>query len=350
MMNARTRAGSAIAGLAPLACLCLLASLPAVALAQPAAVVDPLEVDFGQMDQFEARSSSFTIRNTGDAPLHITGIEATCGCTATKPSVDILAPGRSTEVPFTFNSEKFRGPQLKLVKVHTDDPSHGTIDFKIRADVHAAILVSPVSEILKLRKFLPGEAPFDTIGFAAADGAPLRLEAVDYDQDLFELKILDDPSGEASQKVAVIGVRPPQPIGYIREIVSFETNVEKRPNVNIEVRGMVVAPVSIEPEQVNLRYLKRKEVVTQAFKVNIRRGTDLSVTGAEIDLPGFEVTAVKPRPEFNTVTVIIEGTPVATSDERAVASRGRMKGTLRIFTDHPEFRELNASVTYLLKL
>ncbi|MBU0742893.1 DUF1573 domain-containing protein [bacterium] len=351
MKNARMTANRTTAGLALLFCLHLLATAPpVVAQGQPSISIEPLELDFGKMEQFEAASAGLIIRNIGDAPLHLGEIETTCGCTAATPPIDILAPGQSTEVTITFNSQKFQGEQIKYVKVHSSDPFHSLIDVAIRADVHAALAIMPPTDIITFRKLPVGVTQAETLSFSTEDVAVLTIEPARFRPELFDVTIEDAASGDPREKTVVIAVRPDAPLGTFREIVSFDTNVPKRTSVNIEVGGAVVAPVVLDPEQVNLRYLQRNEVVSHIFTVRIQRGFDIGVTGAEIDLPGFKVKDIQPNPAINAVAVTIEGTPLPISDERAVSARGRMKGMLRVFTDHPDYPELSASVMYLLKL
>ncbi len=351
MKNARINATKTIAGVALSVCLHLLVVAPTVvAQGQPAISIEPMELDFGMMEQFQAESANITISNIGDAPLHLGEIEATCGCTAATPPVEMLAPGESTEVTITFNSQKYRDEQLKYVKVHSDDPFQSVIDIVIRADIHVALTVTPSTETIAFQALPVGVTQDGFVSFAADGVETLSIQPVRFSEDLFDVSIIDAESGDPREKVAMISVRPDAPLGSFREIVSFETNVPQRPSLNIEMSGGVVAPVALDPEQLNMRYLKRNEVVSRTIKVKIQSGFDIDVTGAEIDLPGFAVKEIAPDPELNLFFVTIEGTPLPISDERAVSAKGRMKGTLRISTNHPDYPELSASVMYLLKL
>jgi len=339
------------AGLALATGLCLLAAAtPAAAQGQPRIVVAPASFDFGKMEQFQAETATLTIRNEGDTPLRLDEIEVTCGCTAAELTVASLEPGQSTEVTITYNSENFQGEQIKYIKVHSNDPFHGILDIAIRAEIRAALLITPGKEVLIFRRRPAGEVLTKSFTVFSEDVSELSFAPVRYRAELFDVTVDDGPTGDPREKTVAIILRADAPLGGFREIVSFETNVPIRPTVNFEVGGEVVAPVTIEPEKVNLRYLKRNETVSHTFKVKIQQDYDIEVTGAELDLPGFEVTGVDHRPEFGYYEVRIEGSPVPISDDRAKAARGRMKGTLRVLTSDPDYPELSASVMYLLKL
>ncbi|MBC8426082.1 DUF1573 domain-containing protein [bacterium] len=351
MKNARVSVVRTGAALALATCLCLLATTPpAAAQGQPRIVVEPMSLDFGKMEQFQAETASLVIRNEGDGTLHLGEIEVTCGCTAASPAVKTLAPGASTEVTITFNSENFQGEQIKYIKVNSNDPFHGIVDVAIRSDVRAALAITPPDEILIFRRRPTGERLTKTFTVSTEDVAELSFAPVRYRAELFEVTVSNAASGDPREKFVEIALRADAPLGSFREIVSFESNVPIRPTVNFEVGGEVVAPVVLDPASENLRYLKRNETASRIFKVKVQQGYHIKVTKAEIDLPGFKVTGIDPHPELNYFEVKIEGSPLPISDERAVSAKGRMKGTLRVFTDHPDYPELSASVMYLLKL
>lgn len=62
------------------------------------------EHDFGEIEARKNVETVFTYKNTGDAPLVITGIRSSCGCTIPEDwSKEPLAPGDSGEFTVKFN-------------------------------------------------------------------------------------------------------------------------------------------------------------------------------------------------------------------------------------------------------
>jgi hypothetical protein len=60
--------------------------------------------DFGKIRQGEPVSTTFTFTNTTDAPLVLTEVKGSCGCTATDYTKEALAPGKSGYVKATYNA------------------------------------------------------------------------------------------------------------------------------------------------------------------------------------------------------------------------------------------------------
>lgn len=74
--------------------------------------------DFGDLNQGEKVETTFKFTNTGTAPLIITNVEVTCGCTTPKGwPRDPIPPGGKGELTIAFNSVGKYGRQNKVVKV-----------------------------------------------------------------------------------------------------------------------------------------------------------------------------------------------------------------------------------------
>lgn len=62
------------------------------------------EHDFGKIESRQPQETVFSYKNTGDAPLVITNIKSSCGCTIPKDwSREPLAPGETGQFTVKFN-------------------------------------------------------------------------------------------------------------------------------------------------------------------------------------------------------------------------------------------------------
>jgi len=77
---------------------------------------DP-EHDFGEMSLGSSVDFSFKFKNTGESPLIIQSVKASCGCTVLKDwPKEAIMPGESAEIPIVFTS-KYPGEQKKYVSI-----------------------------------------------------------------------------------------------------------------------------------------------------------------------------------------------------------------------------------------
>lgn len=99
-----------------IALLALLALGMQVAVAQTISV--PSEThDFGMIKEGEEAKHDFVLTNTGDKPLIISNVQASCGCTTPSWTKEPIMPGKSGKVSAVFNSAGRPGPVFKTITV-----------------------------------------------------------------------------------------------------------------------------------------------------------------------------------------------------------------------------------------
>ena len=91
--------------------------------------------DFGQVSNTEPLTHVFVVANVGNAPLEITEVKPSCGCTTAGEWDRQVAPGKTGIIPIVFNPSKFTGPIAKLVTVSCNDPETPVQKLLIRADI-----------------------------------------------------------------------------------------------------------------------------------------------------------------------------------------------------------------------
>lgn len=75
------------------------------------------EYKFGDLQQGEKVEHVFAFKNTGTAPLLLSDVQTTCGCTASEWPREPIAPGKSAQIKVTFNSTGKMGVQNKVVTI-----------------------------------------------------------------------------------------------------------------------------------------------------------------------------------------------------------------------------------------
>src|SRR5512134_4022846 len=78
--------------------------------AQPRLELSATEWNFGTVWQGEDQTCKITVTNAGNAPLQITGVKTSCGCTAAHKPKETLSPGESDTLEIVYNAKKKVGP------------------------------------------------------------------------------------------------------------------------------------------------------------------------------------------------------------------------------------------------
>ncbi len=95
---------------------------------------DKTEHDFGRLLQGEMVSYTFKFTNTGNAPLVISAVNRSCGCTASEYTKAPIAPGESGHIKLTYDSNGHNGIQNKTVTVVTNTNPAATM-LRIKAEI-----------------------------------------------------------------------------------------------------------------------------------------------------------------------------------------------------------------------
>lgn len=138
--------------------LCAFFALNIAGFAQVGAKIEFLNkdntVDFGTVSkETDSGIRTFEFRNTGDAPLIITNVQSTCGCTVpTKPTEPIL-PGMTGKIDVKYNMNP--GPIRKTITVESNavNVEGGRIGLKIKGEV----IVKQEVNLLEKKKALPSQ-------------------------------------------------------------------------------------------------------------------------------------------------------------------------------------------------
>lgn len=96
-------------------------------------------VDYGNIEKGADGLRVFEFTNTGSAPLIISKVNSTCGCTIPKTPKDPILPGKTGEIQVKYDTNRV-GPIRKAITVisNADTP---TVVLKIKGDVKDAVVV-----------------------------------------------------------------------------------------------------------------------------------------------------------------------------------------------------------------
>lgn len=93
--------------------------------------------DFGKVKQGEPVTHEFKFTNTGTAPMIITNVTASCGCTTPDWTKDIIPPGGKGFIKATYNAAA-PGAFNKSVTV-TANVENGYVTLFIKGEVAATL-------------------------------------------------------------------------------------------------------------------------------------------------------------------------------------------------------------------
>lgn len=93
-------------------------------------------VDYGTIEKGSDGVRVFEFTNTGDAPLIISDVKSTCGCTIPKKPDGPIAPGASSSIQVKYDTNRV-GPIRRTISVYSN-ASEPMVALKIKGQVNEA--------------------------------------------------------------------------------------------------------------------------------------------------------------------------------------------------------------------
>ncbi|MBS7787767.1 DUF1573 domain-containing protein [Flavobacterium sp. CYK-55] len=106
-------------------------------------------IDYGKVyKESDSGLRSFEFKNTGDAPLIISNVQSTCGCTVPSKPTEPVMPGKTGKIDVKYNMNP--GPIRKTITVESNaiNVEGGRVALKIKGEV----LVKEEVNILEKKK------------------------------------------------------------------------------------------------------------------------------------------------------------------------------------------------------
>ena len=120
---------------------------------------DKTVLDYGTVKVGADGHRFFTVKNTGDKPLIISRVQASCGCTTPEWSQEPIMPGKTSQIKVGYNTALV-GPFTKIIEVFSNDGDNSRSTITIKGDVNnnAAETVSSVMSPQESVKATPAQA------------------------------------------------------------------------------------------------------------------------------------------------------------------------------------------------
>ena len=132
-----------------------MAAKPAGPVAGPAITFEEVKYDFGSVVQGGTVDHTFKFKNTGTAPLVISNIGVSCGCTTPEWTKAPVMPGKSGTIAAHFNSTGKMGMQNKVLTIESNATA-GSTTVALVGDVKEAAAAANAAPEMKMEASAAG--------------------------------------------------------------------------------------------------------------------------------------------------------------------------------------------------
>jgi hypothetical protein len=183
----------------------------------------------------EIAERTVTLKNTGDRPLLIRSVKASCGCTGTVVSRDSIPPAGSGTILITFNSKNFVGHVQKKITVLSNAENNGAIVIEFTATIVQEIVLQPVQFWFKDADI--GNINTATITLRNEGTGDLTLSGYTTRLEGFTLQFPSRPVAPGEEVQLIAEYTPKESASVIAESMFLQTSNPRQPELYIPIFG-----------------------------------------------------------------------------------------------------------------
>jgi hypothetical protein len=257
---------------------------PAAVPAPPRLVIEPAgRVDLGVLGPEERKVQRYSFRNRSPGPIALRVLDLAPGVTAAGPALERPIAGQAAAaLEVRVDASGWEGPQLRGVRLGTDDPAQGDYYLPLRMTIRPDLTVDGPQR--DLGTVAPRESPEAVFRFRRETGAPLALRLVGNPPPYLQWDCrCRGPEARLGVVLRAAAVPPGMRQGFER--LRVESNAPLQPDLDLYLVWRLRRPIEAEPP----RLVFGGGAGTLALVLRCRAGTPFRILDAAVAGGGFRV-------------------------------------------------------------
>ncbi len=335
--------------------LAFVASVAAGVAAAPVLGVDQATYDFGTVAEGTVVTHAFALTNHGDTVLQITGVRATCGCTATALAKTALQPGESVALEARVDTSHFSGRIAKQVYVDSNDPTTPSAVLHVEGNVTPLqrhnITLGDVKYLFFLTIDLRSASAYTSghlLGAMSIPSAYLSLWVDILPRDII-LVLYDDTGVESATQAKYL-----QSVGFsqARSLAGGLAAWRLVPNAASFVRGKLPdlpapAPAALQPHEIGAGYLRSNYFAMIDLRTPSQYAARTGHFMGALNIPAAELSAWQSKLPGDAVIVLYDQTG-AEADRQAQALQAAGLGKVQSLAGGYDAWVRSYGITFLI--
>jgi hypothetical protein len=206
--------------------------------------------DFGTVAQNSSVSHTFVVKNTGEAPLELIKVKASCGCTAAVLTKADIPSGGEGEINVTFKTGEKRGQHKQTITVTSNDPDNSTTKLYIIANVK--VLFGFETSLVDFGMLQKDEKAKQSVNFVTQGLKGIEITELKSSSEYITAKVITSESTAKSEdKIAIeICLLPGFPKGRFGAQITAKLNNDSPPGATLAVTGVIIDDIEVSPESI----------------------------------------------------------------------------------------------------
>jgi hypothetical protein len=300
---------------------------------QPKIEMPSMEFDFGKVYHQDKWVHVFEVRNVGGAPLQITAVNPSCGCTTVKFD-RVISPGMTGQIQLSIDGSKVHGEFVKSADVICNDPVLSHLALKLKGHEVPYVNVDPEGTIYLQGRY--GEAIEQDITLSSNEDDLHDFKVLGLSSNLDDkITYAVENGGEPNTYTLKLYKNPKLPTLSTYGTVQVHTNSTRMPITTLQVHVMTKGSIALTPTVLNYGEIAfasapGKEAPTTKEITLTRADGKFQIRDISVSNPNYKATVDTVTPGQQYRVQVTFTPPVRTSGKQTEA------GELVIHTDDPQ--------------
>jgi len=201
--------------------------------------------DWGKSKSTQGKLQTvIVLKNIGNQPLKIYGVNATCGCTTAPISKNEIAPNDTAGINVTLNISTYSGDVKKNIEVRSNDPDNPTKVIWLKTHVIKPVSLFP--QYLNFANMVIGKETISKVVITNSSEEPIKIKTVYTYPDGLKINLKEGDEIAPNTDFALEARITPKFPGRFQANIKLETTHPDVPILLINGIGSVVEPLENE--------------------------------------------------------------------------------------------------------
>lgn len=287
--------------------------------------------DTGEILDTDLSSVSFLFRNTGSAPITITQIKPSCGCTVPELAKKTYMPGEQGSIEVAFDPKGKKGAIARNISVFTDSTLTPNDTIVVRALVKPVVITEP--RVMPFEAAVKGTSiTKDFKIYGRTEGFKVTRATVD-DTDAFSIEVVDgglvEKDGEMlTLQILRLTLKDTAKPDNHRAQISVRTNDKRKSIFSLATVARVLGDLKMNPVRVTMGRMVVGDTFDKEFHVISLTGKAFNISHANADS-----IAIEAQYEFAPVDPEVRTDWIVRVKGKVVNAAPRFNTQLHLVTD-----------------
>lgn len=215
----------------------------------PMIAFDNKVYEFGKAWSGEPVKHVFVVTNIGNAPLEITNVHPSCGCTTAGDYSHKIAPGQTGTISIQFDNSRYNGPVTKTIEVFSNAKNLGQAKLTLHGTVKKALEVAPMQAVITVQDDSENAASASVKIINNTDN-PVTVSEPTSSNKAYTSELKTVTPGHEYE--LIVSVQPPFTNANPPATITLKTSMGNSPTLRVTAIASIQKAVQVSPAQITL--------------------------------------------------------------------------------------------------